>query len=166
MPFIKITVTVPKEIINTERVRQAIESKMRAKTGPDLKTAFRLVTLTWQHSPDYQATYEFGSSRLATTVMPIGPNAKIFALVSNGAAPHDIYPRRANVLSFRSGYRPKSRPRYLKSVVGGKFGNFVHRHFVRHHGFEAREFPETIADVYESIFRRDMRDAIRDGTKK
>lgn len=165
MPFIEISVTVPKEIVNTDRVRQAIMDKMKRKTGPDLKTAFRLVTLTWQHSPDYQAKYVETASSLATQVFPTGPNAKLFAMINNGARRHVIMPKRAPVLRFKQGYRAKSRPRFLHAEVGGKFGDYVTAHSVNHPGFEAREFTQTIAEVYDNVFRKDMQDAIRDGTK-
>lgn len=166
MPFIKITVTVPKEIVNTERVRQAIISAQNSKTKPKLLRLFGRTVQGWDHPPTFLNRRVDTSSQLGIRVEASGPNADKYSLVSRGAKAHFIRPRRARMLRFQPGYTAGTHPRSLSSRHYQRSGGFVTSMQVRHPGFDAREFDQTIADEHRAEFEQDMRDAIRDGTKK
>lgn len=165
MPFIEISVTVPKEIVNTERVRQAIVDAQNRITKPRLVQLFGMTVNGWHDRPDFRSKRIDTTSQLGIRVYPDGPNAPQYALVNQGARPHIIRPRRARLLRFQRGYKAGTKPHVLRSGAFARSGDIVTAHEVHHPGFEAREFTQAIADEHKSDFAKDMQDAIRDGTK-
>lgn len=166
MPFIEITVTVPKEIVNTEKVRQAIIDAQNRKTKPGLVRLFGRTVDGWDHKPQFLARRIDTASQLGIRVYPGGPNAAQYAMVNQGARSHIIRPRRARMLRFQPGYRAGTKPRSLSSRHYVRSGGLITTGLVHHPGFEAREFTQTIADEHQSQFEQDMQDAIREGTRK
>lgn len=165
MPFIQITVTVPKEIVNVEKVRQAIIDAQNRLTKPKLIRLFGQTVDGWHNRPDFRSRRTDTSSQLGILVYPSGPDADQWALVNAGARSHIIRPRRARFLRFRPGYKAGTKPRSLRSTAFVRSGDLVSAGMVRHPGFEAREFTQTIADEHQSDFEKDMQQAIRDGSK-
>lgn len=163
MPLIKITVTVPKEIISVEGVRRAIIEAQNNSTAPNLKSLFRQTVNGWQKPPYFSARRIDTSQQLGIFVHPSGPYADKYAMINEGARPHIIRPRRARMLHFQVGYRAGTRPRSLNSRAYSRFGEFVRTGIVHHPGFEAREFTATIAERYEPRFVEEMNDAIARG---
>lgn len=166
MPFIKITVTVPKEIVNVERVRQAIIDAQERRTKPALVRLFGMTVDGWKTRPEFRSRRIDTTSQLGIRVYAAGAGADTYALVNGGARPHTIRPRRAPLLRFQRGYRAGTRPRRLQSSAYARSGEFVTALLVKHPGFEAREFTQTIADEHKSDFEHDMQDAIRQATRK
>jgi hypothetical protein len=160
MPFIEITVTIPKQIISVERVRQAIIDAQNSRTVPKLKALFNQTVEGWDSAPNFQSHREDTSNQLGVRVYPAGQDADKWALVNTGARPHTIRARHAPRLRFQRGYRAGTRPRSLRSQAKQRFGDFVTPTVVAHPGFEAREFTQTIADEHADEFDRDMQDAI------
>ncbi len=165
MPFIEITVTVPKEIVNVEKVRQAIIDAQERKTKPALIRLFGRTVDGWDHRPQFVSRRIDTSSQLGIKVYPIGPNADQYSLVNQGSPRHVIRPRRARLLRFRPGYKAGTRPKSLSSTHYQRSGDLVTAREVHHPGFEAREFTQTIADEHKSDFEHDMQQAIADGKK-
>lgn len=165
MSAIKITVTVPKEIVNIEKVRQAIIDAQNSKTKPALVRLFGQTVDGWHNRPDFRSRRVDTSSQLGVLVYPAGPNAKQWELVNAGARAHEIRPRHARMLRFQRGYRAGTKPRTLRSSAYARSGAFVTSRLVHHPGFEAREFTQTIADEHELDFASDMQQAISDATK-
>lgn len=163
MPFISITVTVPKQIIDSEKVRRAIIDAQDNTTKQKLWNLFRQTTEGWRTRPAFQARREDTSSQLGILVYPAGAGADTYALVNEGSPPHEIRPRRARMLKFQTGYRAATAPRVLSSRAYVRSGAFVAAAVVHHPGFEAREFTQTIADEHEPEFRQDMQEAIARG---
>lgn len=166
MPFIKISVQIPKEIVNVERVRQAIIDAQNSKTKPALTRLFGQTVEGWRNRPEFRSRRTDTSDQLGILVYAAGKNAEQYALVNNGARAHIIRPRRARMLRFQPGYRAGTKPRSLRSSAYTRSGDFVTAQMVHHPGFEAREFTQAIADEHEKDFKDDMEQAIRDGTKK
>lgn len=164
MTSIRITVKVPKIVLNSSFVRAEILKKMRQKTGPDLRREFKKTVEGWDNAPDFDQTFPQGAGSIATHVFPSGPGTAQYERVNAGSPPHLITPRRAPVLRFQPGYRPATRPRVIGSRSKARFGNFVATQTVHHPGFEAREFDATIAEEYYDTFAEDMQDAIRIAT--
>lgn len=163
MPLIEITVTVPDRIINVEGVRQAIIDAQNSLTKPKLTALFNQTIEGWRTPPYFTARREDTASQLGIRVYPDGPNAQQYALVNQGAGPHQIRPRKARMLRFQTGYRAGTRPRVLSSQAYQRFGDFRTAMVVNHPGFDAREFTQTIADEHEPEFNQDMQEAIARG---
>lgn len=167
MPLgIRINVTVPKEILNTAAVRRALAHKLSTKTARDLKALFGLTVAGWDNKPVWRQKLTNVAAYISEQVWADGPNANIYGLVSRGSPPHDIPPRNGGWLRFQTGYTPSTRPGFLTSIKSNRFGSMVYAsginngHF--HPGFEARRFPELIAEKYEPEFRKDVQDAIHE----
>lgn len=166
MAFIRISVKVPKEIINVERVRQAIIDVQNTRTRQKLVQLFGRTVQGWHDRPDFHSRRVDTTSQLGIRVFADGPNAKQYALINGGARPHIIQPRRARVLRFRPGYRAGTRPRVLSSTAYQRSGDFVSANVVHHPGFTAREFTDVIAETHEPEFEKDMQEAISSATRK
>lgn len=158
---VKIKVILPKEVFNSEKVRQAIEHKMIRKTAPDLRTEFEKTVRTWKDQPTWKTETEFGVQILAVRVLTYSTT---YRLVNAGARPHIIRPRHKKVLRFQTQFRAKSRPRVVGSFAGGKSGPYVSSLGVHHPGHEAREFDKEIAEQYQETFQKDVQEAISEGT--
>jgi hypothetical protein len=154
---ITIKVKVPKEVLNADRVRAAIEQTMRRKTGPGIKKLFEQTTDGWEHGVRFQTEHKFGSDRLSTEVYTTDDQ---YRLVNAGSPPHEIAPRNAPMLKFQPGYRASTRPRVLSSRSKQRFGGYVTSMLVHHPGFTAREFDQTVAEEYEPKFQEEIQDAI------
>ena len=169
---IQMKVTVPKEILSVEAVRRSIADKLQHKTAMDLKTLFRGTTYGWSNKPTWRQKFTDHAAELSEQVYASGPNADQYALVNEGASPHDIPPH-GRFLRFQTGYRASTRPRVLSSRrnyrsgpfvlakgVGGRFGGKFHP------GFEARKFDETIAEEYFDTFYHDVQNAISEAVDR
>lgn len=157
---IRITVTVPKEILNVNSIREKIAQAQRNHTGPELRREFGKTVSGWDSKPGFSQKQHVGSDAVSITVYPSGAGANIYELVNNGASPHIITPRQGGMLRFQTGYRAATRPRVISSRSKARFGRIISTPIVRHPGFEARAFDEEIAEQYAGTFADDMQDAI------
>lgn len=157
---VKLRVFVPKEVMNIEAVNRAIQHTMVQKTIPDLKREFGKTVSTWSDKPGFQTDQYFGQNVMWVKVYTYSTH---YRLVNAGARPHEIRPRRARLLRFQSEFRPKSRPKLIRSFAGGKSGGYVSTPSVQHPGFEAREFDTTIAEEYTKTFHDDIQKAVEEG---
>lgn len=90
-----------------------------------------------------------------------GTDNKVYGYVNNGTKAHLIRPKRARVLRFQTGYRPKTRFRTLISFSGGgAYGPFAYAQVVHHPGTKPREFDYTIADMRQPDYAKACQDAI------
>jgi hypothetical protein len=86
----------------------------------------------------------------------------VFGYVDKGTRPHMIYPRRAKRLRFNgSGFKAKSRVRYLYAYAGSVGGGQVFRPRVSHPGFPAREFSIRVSEEMQKELPRMMRANIK-----
>lgn len=164
---VSVRVTVPKEILNEKTVRDALTTKQRQKTGPEIKALFRQTTEGFRGKPTWNQTFVHNSDEVSVTVKTgTSKSAEIYALVNAGSPPHDIFPKMGNWLRFQTGYTPASRPRYLWTHNYVRHGSFVRAEGVHHPGFEPREFDQEIAEQYSDTFTQDMQDAIKSAVPK
>lgn len=164
MPFVGVKVTVPKEILNAQKVRQAIIDAQNNQTRPKVLKLFGQTVTGWKDAPVFRSRRIDTANQLGIQIYADGPNSDQYALVNGGAKPHVIRPRRARMLRFQRGYRASTRPRVLSSSAYARSGQFVAARMVQHPGFAAREFDQEIADKHGPEFENDMRDAIRGAT--
>lgn len=163
MVDIQIKVTVPEVVLNSNLIRHQIMQVMQRKTAPDLQRLFKGTVSGWENPPTFLQKFKNSPGYVSTTVWPGRSNkaGKTYILVTVGAAPHTITPRRGGMLRFQTGYRAGTTPRVLSSRRPSRFGRFVSARQVRHPGFEARDFDDKIAEVYAPTFERDMQETIR-----
>lgn len=159
---IRVKVTVPKEKFADVRVQDEILRVMRMKTTPDLKREFNLTTATWNLKPSFQSKQEHRGDRISTEVYT---NDDIYRLVNEGSPKHPI-PRAPGFIRYRTGYKSKTRPGWVNSFTGGKFGGWRVARQIQHPGFEARRFDEMISSSYKPTFEIDMQQAINRAFKR
>jgi hypothetical protein len=163
---IEVVVTVPKTVFDDKAMVAELTRVQNSKTAPEVKRLFKNTTGGWQHEVDFQSRQRTTSSSIGVSVFPTGTNAKLYALVNNGAAPHNIPKAGTTFMRFQPGYRAGTTPRMIRSRSKARFGDFVVAYKVRHPGFEGREFDSAIGSFYKPEFTRDMQKVIDNQAKK
>lgn len=138
------------------------------KIRREVKKDFEKTTATWKEQPKFEA--EISLMHPGPTVL-VGTDDEIYNYVDRGTKPHIIRPkRRGGKLAFTWGgpgsYRAKTKPRTLASYPGGATGATTVLPIVHHPGTEAREFSQTIAEVWKSKYKRRMEAALKKGVQK
>jgi len=163
---IKVVVTVPKTVFDDKAMVAELTRVQNSKTAPEVKRLFKNTTGDWQHNVDFQSRQRTTNSSIGVSVFPTGTNAKLYALVNNGAEPHDIPKSGTTFMRFQPGYRAATTPRVIRSRSKQRFGDYITTYKVRHPGFKGREFDSAIADFYRPEFTRDMQKVIDNQAKK
>lgn len=159
---VRFRALVPKYIDEAVFERQA--QAVLAEASTDMSQMFQKTTATWKHKVKWR-TRTVVNSRLSYTA--VGTDDDIYRFVSEGTKAHDIRPRNKSRLSFRSGYKAKTRRRSLSSGSGGASGAWVStKKTIKHPGTEAREFAEEVADKYQPKFSLLVRQKFADGAKQ
>lgn len=148
--------------------RDAISEALDNEVKPALIKSHNLVVADWKNKPKFQTRKDIKSDRISMTVFPVGPNAKIYGYVDQGTEPHIIAAKNVPLLSFKTGYKPKTLAKPARTVSGGgtTSGPRVFAKVVHHPGSEAREFSETIAGDIAPDFKRIIEKTFRDVSKK
>ena len=120
-----------------------------------IQTDYEKTVKTWKRDVDF----DIDETRFGANV---GTDDEVYGYVDKGTKPHVIRPKKAKVLAFRTGGRPKTRPRTITSYEG-KPGSppTLFRPEVQHPGTEARDFTKTIQKRSEKRFAREYRKALR-----
>jgi hypothetical protein len=159
-------VTIPKEVINIQNVKDSIVDAQKNKTAPQLRELFSKTVEGWKNPPSWGEKQEIIPSRIAISVFATGENADQYKLVTRGAPPHPILAINSGMLHFQPGYTPSTARRVLSSRAFSRFGKFISTQSVHHPGFEARDFDIQVAIESSDDFAKDMQDAILKGTLK
>ncbi len=130
------------------------------KIADDIELEYELTQATWTHQAKFEKLIDIGQSKVEVLV---GTDDEIYGYVDKGTRPHWIFPKKAKVLRFQSGYRPKSEPGMLSSSNGGAFGDTVYSHGVFHPGTKARKFSENLRKRWQKIIAKRIQDAVRRG---
>lgn len=119
---------------------------------------FQATVKSWTKQPkfDKKGARKIGGRLEAQT----STNNEIYFYVTRGTSPHPIIPKKASRLSFRTGYRAKTRVRVIGSRAGGSFGPRVTARSVLHPGTEARDFDREIAKRRQRNMTNLCREAI------
>lgn len=148
--------------------RQRFESETRAALN-ELKDGmlddFESTVSTWDEKPSFSGRVILGSNTFSVNVRATGNASDIWNMLNVGTSPHLIRPRTARSLSFRSGYRAKTRPGRIRAGGGGASGPRVFAQAVQHPGTVAREWTKTIADKWKPEFKPLMDNAVRRATR-
>lgn len=159
---IRFNVRLPKtDKFDGEAYIERMAKKQRDSTIPDLISLFKLTVDGWEEKPGFSYRQTRTASTLSMSVFPTGPHASLYALVSGGARAHTISPVNSTWLRFQPGYSAGTRPGIIGSKSKRRFGGYVRAEGVNHPGFEPRNFPKTIKDVFDPLFRADMAEALK-----
>lgn len=160
--------------LNAKAMKAALFAGLE-KFGGDTLKDFESTTQTWKgEKPEMVAVIEQGERGPVLFVGAIDDGGKGFdkyGWVENGTRPHRIYAgiytgrSTKRVLSFRTGFSPKTFPRIIGSFNGSKFGPLANPAFVNHPGTQPREFSAAIADKRRSLYKKRMGEAMAQAAK-
>ena len=158
------TIRSRRKFVNNPKIRKYMDRAVDTEVKPHFIDRFKMVVSNWEHKVDFQAKKYLTSDYTKLYVYPTGANKQIWAWVSGGTkGPYKIPKSGPGLLSFRTGYKPKT-----KAV--GKFGGpgvFTGARVTgimqvkQHPGIEAREFEKTIMDDEKGWYNREMENAWR-----
>ena len=131
--------------------------------GKQIKKTFEGTTATWETDVKFDVDVTMNNSKAEIVV---STDNEIYGYVNEGTKPHIIRPKRARRLAFRTGYRPKTRPKSITSGPGGASGPWVTAGVVHHPGTKAREFTKYVIVRYQDIIPRVIQDAINRAAKE
>jgi len=142
--MLKIVPIIPAKLLaDPAKLKRVIENVLDARAA-DIKVDFKVTTFTWKNKPDFTISTKPGERLIYTTNL-------IYKFITRGTRPHIIRARRVRMLRFfRTGFRAKSRVRYIGSNQGARASkDLTYRVFVKHPGFPAREFDKEIAEKWQ-----------------
>lgn len=152
-----------KKFANNAKIKRYMGDVMDNDVKPHFIKRFEMVVANWKHKVDFQARKFLRVDMIWLNVFPTGPNKQIWVWVSKGTkGPYPIPKAGPGFLSFKTGYKPKTR-------APGKFGGpgiavgprVTGVMQVQHPGIEAREFEKVIAEDEKPWFSRTMENAWR-----
>lgn len=160
-PVISFTTIVPKKGFLFDLFDEVVTTAMENKVRPDLRKLFYQTVSSWEHKVYFRGTIRRVPGKyIALTVQPYGDNKDLYALVSKGARAHEIVPKNADYLAFRTQYTAATEPMWIGSRRKRRFGPMRYAQHVFHPGFEARNFDIAIAEEYAPEFDRVMQRAL------
>jgi len=131
----------PKMLFQPKKVSQAVEDALD-DLAVEAVTLFNKTTATWKNKPKFDVRI----IKNGVTISASGKAGKIFSYVDEGTRAHIIRARKAPLLRFKVGGRPKTRPRVITSTQGKAGTVWVGALKVHHPGNEPREFSVVIAE--------------------
>jgi hypothetical protein len=137
----RMNVKVPKELVNTAKLRRAVENALTGEAKA-VKVDLSVTTQTWKHKPAFTIEDSPGRRVVAT-------DDEIYDFVDSGTPPHIITAKGPGSLVFGVGGRAKTTPRVIGSKAGGKGSTIVRARTVHHPGTAPREFTDTIRDKWD-----------------
>ena len=163
--MIRAEAILPTTELNTRAMWKALDAGV-LEVAEGIKKDLERPTRTWDNKPTFKIKRKRSANKI---VFIIGTDStvggvNIFGLVDAGSPPHDIYPKNASRLAYKSSFTPKTTPGKLTSRAGGKKGATVYRDWVQHPGFEGRDFIKTVAEKWRkpSKYKRRMNRAMKD----
>jgi len=142
----------PKKLFQAKKVREAVEDALDDLSVEALQMFYK-TTATWKNKPNFVVR----QVKDGVTITAAGKAGEIFGYVDEGTRPHVIRARRAPMLRFKVGGRPKTRPRVITSTAGKSGSVWVGALKVNHPGSEAREFSVVIAERIQKKAAKVMR---------
>lgn len=119
------------------------------------------ITSQWKSKPDWRVLILHDERVIIGRLVAADSKSQIWRYVDEGTGagrpgghPYLIFPRRAPMLRFQTGYSARTKPVARFNVGTGRaFGPFVSKPFVIHPGIKAREFTKTYTEKQRRIFR-------------
>lgn len=129
------------DLFNLAAVARAVTGTLIQATA-DARGDLEKTTATWKHKVGFVIAPIADGFQVSTS-------DEVWKYVDEGTRPHVIVPRRAKVLVFGPGSRPKTAVRVIGSTGGSAGGAPVVAHRVNHPGTEARAFTETVQEKWD-----------------
>lgn len=149
----KLTPIIPKTMAAKFKSAPEAVAKGMDDAAEMVKKDFEQTTASWDHSVTFTIAKQ-GVDRTVTT------NDEIWGYVDEGTKPHVIVARRARMLRFATGGKPKTQPGRITSGSGSKGNAVVFRPKVNHPGTKARLFTQQIAKRWQRGTAPFIRDAL------
>lgn len=130
-----------------------------------MKSELEAAVDDWDHAPDWRATTRVSGAGVEVTIKATGPNAKIYGYVDEGTRPHVIRPRKARALSFRAGYKPRTKPGRPHAGPGAASGDQVFTQVVHHPGNAPRHLTRAVVNANKRLLSDMVGDAIREAAE-
>ena len=148
---------VPKDlVVDIKKMKRVVDNAMDG-SALSAKVDFDTTTRTWRKRPKFLIKKpKFGVRDIYTI-------NEIYSYLSGGTRAHIIRPRRrgGRLAFFRTGFRAKTRVRYIGSNKGSPASsNFVRPESVMHPGFPAREFDIEIQKKWQKQLNKTLQRAI------
>jgi hypothetical protein len=146
MTGVDMQVIVPTKFLRDPiRFERAIENTLDG-AAKDIQVDFNVTTSTWNNKPRFYIRRSKGERF-------IGTDGVVYKFISGGTRPHIIKAHTLKGLAFyATGFRPKSRVRYIGANKGQRANKDFRRPMVVHHpGTEAREYPQVIAEKWNKL---------------
>jgi len=145
------------------------------KEGRVVKRMYEKTTRTWSRPrPVFKIEVKYGKppgpqggreSRPAS--VDVFTESDKYRWVDEGTKRHWIAPKRAKMLRWRTGGKPKTKPRVIGSTKGARgSGPWASSKGHWHPGTKPREFSKEIMKRRKSAFHKNMAKAIREATKR
>ena len=144
--------------LKVDAMRLALLNRMR-KVGTQVKKDFEATTATWKHKPKFETLVSLAGG--GATLL-VDTNDEIYRFVNDGTKEHVILPKKAKALRFAGTFSSKTLPGVLEARAGSSGGDTVFAKGVLHPGTKARNFDKLIAQKWQSRFKREMQDAMKD----
>ena len=157
--LVKKVTPARRELLNIANLRSELREAME-ELQDGVQADFESTVSTWSTQVGFATRLSVGND-ITMRVTPSGDGAEIWGYVNEGTRAHVIRPRTARALSFRSGYRAKTRPGRIRASSGGPSGSSVFTQQGYHPGTEARDFTGAIADKWKPEFKRIGENAMR-----
>jgi len=141
---LKIVPIIPAKLLaDPARLKRVIENVLDARAA-DIKVDFKVTTFTWKNKPDFTISTKPGERLIYTTNL-------IYKFITRGTRRHPIAARNVKCLRFfRTGFKPKSRVRYIGANKGAAASkNLTLVRIVQHPGTVARDFDKAIAEKWQ-----------------
>ena len=131
-------------------------------------TEFKKTSRTWKDKPTFEFRYanarSMGSGQQGAYVH-VWTNHQKWNWANEGTRPHVIRARRAPMLVFAVGGRPKTKPGRIAAGPGKKGNKVIRKKAVQHPGGKARDFTGQITEKLRPVWNRTMRAAWLKGTE-
>lgn len=158
--MIGFRVQVPKAKFTEASLKVAFRAVAKRLVKRVGKT-YDIITETWENKPIFNQLVRERHGRIEASVKTDAPH---YAYVTLGTKPHVIAPRPDNprgMLVFGTTFTPKTAPRELYSVEGGKAPPIAFiSGAVEHPGVEAREYEKEIAKWEIEVVTEDLKETL------
>lgn len=148
-----------RKFIESAKIKRLLESQIDAEVKPHFIGEFDEKVSDWSGPPEFRARKFVRPDYIKLNVFPAGENKDKWVWVSRGTkGPYPIPKDGPGFLSFTLGYSARTQPRGRAHVGTGKASGpkVAGVMQVEHHGIEAREFEEVIAEENKEWYSRTM----------
>jgi len=159
--MIRIESVLPKSVLREGPIRAELLREMNRQIDI-IDRMYAKTYSTWTHKPVFKKKIATSANKLEVGT---STDNKIMLFLDDGTKERYIYPRRARVLLFRTGFRPKTNVRTIGSRRGSQSGPLVGAKRVKHK-IRARKWTDEIVKRRQKHYATGMARALALGVKR